>query len=77
MLEHVILSSRKQAGWEIPWFVANASYGNPDTPPSPAVREAQQSLWRTGVALEGPDTDTLGPAYRQNGGRVSTLAMLD
>jgi len=69
MLERVILSSRKQAGWEIPWLVANASYGNPDTPSSPAIREAQQSLWRTGVALEGPDTDTLGPAYRQNGGK--------
>jgi hypothetical protein len=69
MLEHVILSSRKQAGWEIPWFVANVSYGKPETPSSPAIREAQQNLWRTGVALQGPDTDVLGPAFRQNGGK--------
>lgn len=69
MLEDVILSSRNQAGWDIPWFVANVSYGNPETPSSPEIREAQQSLWRTGVALQGPDTDTLGPVYRQNGGK--------
>jgi hypothetical protein len=69
MLEHVILSSRQQARWEIPWFVANVSYGNPETPSSPAIREAQQSLWRTGIALQGPDTDVLGPAFRQNGGK--------
>jgi hypothetical protein len=69
MLEHVILSTRKQAGWEIPWFVANASYGNPETPSWPSTREAQQALWHSGIALEGPDTDTLGPAYRQNNGK--------
>jgi hypothetical protein len=69
MLEHVILSVRKQAGWEIPWFVANASYGTPEIPAWPPVREAQQSLWKSGVALEGPDTDTLGSSYRQNNGK--------
>jgi hypothetical protein len=69
MLEHVILSIRKQAGWDIPWFVANASYGNPETPSWPPVREAQQSLWKSGIALQGPDTDTLGSAYRQNNGK--------
>lgn len=68
MLEHVILSVRKQAGWEVPWFVANASYGNPQTPEWPPVREAQQTLWHSGVALPGPDTDTLGSCYRQNHG---------
>jgi len=69
MLEHVILSVRKQAGWDIPWFVANASYGTPEVPSWPPVREAQQSLWKSGVALEGPDTDTLGSRYRQNNGK--------
>lgn len=69
MLEHVILTTRKQAGWDIPWFVANASYGNPQTPSWPPVREAQQSLWKSGVALQGPDTDTLGAPYRQNNGK--------
>lgn len=69
MLEHVIFSTKKQAGWEIPWFVANASYGNPQTPLWPPVREAQQALWHSGIALQGPDTDTLGSSYRQNNGK--------
>jgi hypothetical protein len=69
MLERVILATRSAAGWSIPWFVANASYGNPETPSWPATREAQQSLWKSRIALEGPDTDTLGVAYRQNNGK--------
>jgi hypothetical protein len=69
MLEHVILTVRKQAGWDIPWFVANASYGNPETPSWQPTREAQQNLWKSGVALQGPDTDTLGSSYRQNNGK--------
>jgi hypothetical protein len=68
MLEHVILSTRKQAGWDIPWFVAEASYGTPEIPSWPPVREAQRNLWLSGVALPGPDTDTLGSPYRQNNG---------
>ena len=69
MLEHIILSTRKQAGWDIPWFVANASYGTPEIPSWPPVREAQQRLWKSGIALQGPDTDTLGSPYRQNNGK--------
>jgi hypothetical protein len=69
MLEHLILSVRQQAGWDIPWFVANASYGTPEIPAWPPVREAQQSLWQSGLALQGPDTDTLGSPYRQNNGK--------
>jgi len=69
MLEHVILSTRKQAGWDIPWFVAQASYGKPEIPSWQPVREAQQSLWESGIALQGPDTDTLTAPYRQNNGK--------
>jgi hypothetical protein len=69
MLEHVILATREQAAWNVPWFVANASYGTPEIPSWPATREAQQALWHSGFALQGPDTDTLGPAYRQNNGK--------
>jgi hypothetical protein len=69
MLEEVILATRREAGWDIPWFVAEASYGTPEIPSWEPVREAQQSLWLSGVALPGPDTDTLGPAYRQNNGK--------
>lgn len=69
MLEHVILAARKQAGWDIPWFVAQASYHTPQDPSTPPIRLAQQSLWQSGVALQGPDTDTLTAAYRQNNGK--------
>jgi hypothetical protein len=69
MLEHIILSAREQAGWEMPWFVAQVSYHNPDDPSNPAIRDAQKSLWTSKVALQGPDTDTLTAAYRQNNGK--------
>jgi hypothetical protein len=69
MLEHVIVSTREQAGWYIPWFVAEASYHSPEDFSCPPLREAQRSLGQSGVALEGPDTDTLTSAYRQNNGQ--------
>ena len=69
MLEHIILSARKQAGWEMPWFVAQVSYHNPEDPSNPSIRDAQESLWTSKVALQGPDTDALTAAYRQNNGK--------
>ena len=69
MMIEVIRSSRKEAGWNFPWFVAEATYGNPREPSSPSIEAAQRSLWRKGLAYEGPDTDTLGPAYRQDQGK--------
>jgi hypothetical protein len=73
MLERVISSTRTAAGWPIPWFVAQATYHVPTDTSTPAIREAQQSLWQQGIALQGPDTDTLGPAYRQNSGTGTHL----
>ncbi|QEG36395.1 sialate O-acetylesterase [Bythopirellula goksoeyrii] len=67
-LRHVILSSRAQAGWYIPWFVAQASYHNPEKPSFDTVRNAQAKLWQQGIALEGPDTDTLIGDRRDLGG---------
>lgn len=55
----VIRGSQIQAGWDFPWFVAHASYHSPEHTSWPLVREAQTQLWKTGVALEGPDTDVL------------------
>lgn len=69
MLEHVILAARKQAGWDMPWFVAQATYHTPEDPSTPAIRQAQKSLWLSGVALQGPDTDALTSVYRQNNGK--------
>jgi hypothetical protein len=69
MMVDLITASRKSAGWEFPWIVAEATYHTPQDPGSPEFEAAQQSLWRDGLAVEGPNTDTLGPAYRQNGGK--------
>ena len=69
MMRQIIHASRREAGWDFPWLVAVATYHKPDDQGSPLLRQAQRSLWQNGVALHGPDTDTLGPAYRQNQGR--------
>ena len=63
-LKRVILESKSQAGWEFPWFVAQASYHDPDHPSFPAPRKAQKRLWDERVALRGPDTDTLVGEHR-------------
>src|SRR3984957_9069500 len=69
MLEHVIVTSRARAGWDVPWFVSEATYGTPEIPAWPPIREAQRSLWSSGIAHQGPDADTLTAAYRQNNGK--------
>lgn len=68
-LERVIRESRRTAGWEVPWFVAQVSYHTPADPGSPDIRNAQSALWTSGVALAGPDTDALTGDYRDQGGR--------
>jgi hypothetical protein len=68
MMIELIRSSRKQAGWNFPWIVAEATYHSPQDPSDAGVEEAQRSLWQSGIALEGPNTDTLGSEYRQNHG---------
>jgi len=67
MLEHIIRESRQAAGWFFPWFVAQVSY-SPKSSIAPQIRDAQQSLSKSAIALEGPDTDTLTGEYRQNHG---------
>jgi hypothetical protein len=73
MLIRVITATRTSGGWPVPWFVAQATYHLPTDTSTPAIREAQQSLWQQGIALQGPDTDTLGPPYRQNNGTGTHL----
>ena len=68
-LQRVIAAARAAAGWRVPWFVAQASYHNPDDQGSPELRAAQKSLATDGVALAGPNTDALGPEFRQDNGR--------
>lgn len=69
-LEQLIRASRREIGWEAPWFVAKATlHGSSDGERlSPDIRAAQKSLWDAGVALEGPDTDALTGDMRDNGG---------
>ncbi len=68
-LEKIIRESRREIGWEAPWFVARVSYHVPGDEASPDIRAAQASLWKDGVALEGPDSDALKGALRENGGK--------
>ena len=67
----LIQASRKAAGWDVPWFVAQASYHNPKETSFADIREAQKKLWVSGVALQGPDTDQLtGDDRDQNGAGI-------
>jgi hypothetical protein len=68
-LAQLIRDSRKEIGWEAPWFVAQASYHTPDDPGSPDIRAAQRDLWISGIALEGPDSDALTGDLRDGGGK--------
>jgi len=60
----LIKASRERAGWEIPWFTAQATYHSEKDAADEEFRAAQKSLWEKGVAFEGPDTDALGKEYR-------------
>ena len=67
----LIQASNQSAGWQFPWVVAQASYHNPNERSFAGIRDAQKRLWDTGVAIEGPDTDTLtGDNRDQNGAGV-------
>jgi len=68
-VEQLIRDSRREAGWEVPWFVAQASYHGPEDTGSADIRAAQRSLWSSGIALEGPDTDALMRDLRDQAGK--------
>jgi hypothetical protein len=68
-LERLIRDTRKEIGWEAPWFVALVSYHERGDESSSDIRAAQAALWKAGVALEGPDSDALKGALRENGGK--------
>jgi hypothetical protein len=67
-LKQLILESRQAIGWDAPWFVAQASYHNTNDVSSPDIRAAQKALWDEGIALPGPDTDTLTGLMREKRG---------
>jgi len=63
-LEQLIRASRTQAGWEIPWFVAQATYHSEQDPADEEFRAAQKAVCDSGLALLGPDTDSLRKEFR-------------
>jgi predicted esterase len=68
-LSRLIQSSRHAAGWDFPWFVAQVSYHKPDIASSSDIRSAQESVWKSGLALPGPDSDALTGLLRENHGQ--------
>lgn len=68
-MEHIIRDSRRELGWEAPWFVAQASYHLPGDEASPDIRAAQASLWQDDIALAGPDSDALKDDLRERDGQ--------
>jgi hypothetical protein len=68
-LELLIRESRRELGWDTPWFVAQVSYHVPDDEASPDIRAAQASLWKDRIALAGPNSDALKGDLRENGGK--------
>ena len=68
-LSRLMEGVRAEAGWAVPWMVAQVSYHTPDDRGSEDLRRAQASLWESGLALQGPDTDALGERWRDGGGR--------
>ncbi len=67
-LEKIIRDSQKDIGWDAPWIVAQTTYHVPGDESSPDIR-AQASLWKDGIAGEGPDTDTLKGDMRERNGQ--------
>lgn len=67
-LEKIIRDSRRDTGFEAPWFVAQASYHVPGDEGSDDIRAAQAALWKDGLAQPGPDSDALkGPLRERKG----------
>jgi Carbohydrate esterase, sialic acid-specific acetylesterase len=69
MMESLIASARTDAGWNFPWFLAEATYHAPDDQSCPPIQDVQQELWASGIALQGPDTDALTMQYREKKGQ--------
>lgn len=64
-LKTIIESLNKDAGYEITWFVAQASSPAESAEPT-EVAKGQQLLWKEGIAKKGPNTDELGMEYRRD-----------
>ena len=68
-LTQLILKTRTDLEWDVPWFVAQATYHVPGDESDPNIRAAQANLWKNGVAFQGPDTDQLKGKLRERDGQ--------
>ena len=68
-LTRLIRDSRRDIGWEAPWFVARASYHVPGDEGSDDIRAAQAAVCTDGLAVAGPDSDALKGDLREGGGK--------
>ncbi len=66
-MKTIIESLNKDAGYDLPWFVAQASFHTKSAAAEQAeVARGQKLLWENGIANRGPNTDELGPEYRSD-----------
>jgi hypothetical protein len=65
----IVAALNKDAGYQLPWLVAKASFHPGSQAPEQAeVAKGQQLLWTRKICLQGPATDDLlGPEYRHDG----------
>lgn len=68
-LTELIADSRKAARWDVPWFVAQASYGNPQQTGSAEFRAQQLAVADGRLTFPGPNTDTLTAEWREKNGQ--------
>ena len=76
-LSTVIRSMRKDIGYDVDWFVAQASFHPGSTREQEApVAEGQKLLWESKICLPGPVTDDLlGKANRHDGVHFSEAGL--
>ena len=68
-IKTIVETLNKDAGYEIPWVVAQASFHpGSQAPEQEQVAKGQQLLWAKKICYQGPVTDDLlGPEYRHDG----------
>ena len=68
-IKTIVETLSKDAGYEVPWFVAQASFHpGSQAPEQEWVAKGQQMLWTKGICHQGPITDDLlGTEYRHDG----------
>ncbi len=75
-LRTIIKSLNKDAGYIIPWLVAQASFHpGSNEPAEREVARGQALLWKRNIAHQGAMTDDLGKEYRSDGVHFNQLGL--